>query len=87
MSRRGYRTILTSEPIPSCQGCSMCMAPAPGLRLRDSLGRRPITASQLPLPNSRVLLQAKYAFHLPLQQRGAACAHDHIKFQYLLPEP
>ena len=29
MSRRGCRTILRSESFPSCQGCSLCMGPAP----------------------------------------------------------
>ena len=29
MSRRGYRTMFRSESFPSCQGCSLCIVPAP----------------------------------------------------------
>ena len=34
MSRMGYRTMFRSESFPSCQGCSLCIVKAPGLRLQ-----------------------------------------------------
>ena len=32
--QKGYRTMLRDESFPSCQGCGLCIVPAPGLCLQ-----------------------------------------------------